>query len=150
MDLPILKTKFKGKILILVHIICYWSFLSNSNWVYGQEHCKEHFKGEEKDLLPLLEAAERTQIEEENNTSSSFVEQIMLLMESTHSHLFPFFMAGLLPHEAMQYVDLVCLYTCDQQRVATMLKSLTTLTEGAHPPSICNIPLKSLWLFHLL
>ncbi|KAG1331698.1 hypothetical protein COCNU_02G016660 [Cocos nucifera] len=109
-----------------------------------QEHCKEHFKEEEKELLPLLAAAERTQIEEENNTSSSFVEQMMLLMESTHSHLFPFFMAGLLPHEAMQYVDLVCLYTCDQQRVAAMLKSLITLTEGTHPPSICTTPLKSI------
>ncbi|XP_008806114.2 uncharacterized protein LOC103718891 [Phoenix dactylifera] len=148
-DLPIMNginEDIKSLVAMDAGAPCYQEALLNLSLRFKtlQEHCKEHFKEEEKELLPLLEAAERTRIGEENDTSSSFAEQVMLLMESTHSHLFPFFMAGLLPHEAMQYVDLVCLCTCDQQRVVAMLKSLTTLIDGTHPPSICNIPLKSL------
>lgn len=110
-----------------------------------QEHYKEHFKEEEKELLPLLEAVERMQIQLGNDdASSSLVEKVMAFMEGTHSHLFPFFMAGLLPHEAMEYVDLVSLRTRDQQRVVAMLRSLTIRTEGTHPPFICNAQLKSL------
>ncbi|RZS03803.1 hypothetical protein BHM03_00034027 [Ensete ventricosum] len=98
-----------------------------------EEHFKGHFQEEEKNLLPQLEMAMRSQREEEEDESSSrsWMEQVLVLMEATHSpRLFPFFMAGLLPDEAMQYVGLVRRQTADQQRLASMLRSLITVLEA--------------------
>ncbi|KAG8501828.1 hypothetical protein CXB51_004691 [Gossypium anomalum] len=67
-----------------------------------QKHCKEHFDEEEKDVLPLLEATELSG-EEEKRVFEDCIEA----MKVTHSHLFNFFLEGLLPSEAMEYVDLI-------------------------------------------
>ncbi|XP_076890976.1 uncharacterized protein LOC143542225 [Bidens hawaiensis] len=66
-----------------------------------QEKCKQHFEEEEREVLPLMEAVELTQGQQER-----LIEQSLDVMPSTHSHLLKFFMEGLLPHEAMLYLDL--------------------------------------------
>lgn len=112
---------------------------------YGlQEHCKEHFKEEERELIPLFDAANRM-LREEGNTSSRWAEEVMGAMEATHSQrLFPFFMAGLLPQEAVQYLDIVCRCIADKHHVVSMLRSLVASLEGKHPHSvISNYSLKS-------
>lgn len=83
-----------------------------------QKHCREHFEEEEKDLLPLLEAAETSKEQKE-----SVLERCLEVMEATHSHLFRFFIEGLLPHNAMKYLDLISMYS-DKERVASMLHSI--------------------------
>ncbi|XP_077234456.1 hemerythrin HHE cation-binding domain protein [Tasmannia lanceolata] len=89
-----------------------------------QEHCREHFEEEEKGLLPLLEGTEISKEREEG-----MLVQCFEVMEGSHSHLFHFLMAGLLPRDAMLYLDLVC--TCmSRQRVASILQVLTTRMEG--------------------
>ncbi|OAY76979.1 hypothetical protein ACMD2_18167 [Ananas comosus] len=108
------------------------------------EHCKEHFKEEERELIPLFDAANRM-LREEGNTSSRWAEEVMRAMEATHSQrLFPFFMAGLLPQEAVQYLDIVCRCIADKHHVVSMLRSLVASLEGKHPHSvISNYSLKS-------
>ncbi|KAL5223185.1 hypothetical protein ABZP36_027898 [Zizania latifolia] len=74
-----------------------------------QDHTKEHFKEEEKELLPRLEGVRRMQREEGNvsdKSNTAWASEAMGAMEMTHSKLFAFFMTGLLPQEAMQYLDL--------------------------------------------
>ncbi|XP_022133544.1 uncharacterized protein LOC111006103 [Momordica charantia] len=77
-----------------------------------QEHCKHHFMDEEKKLLPLLEAVELTKEQQEN-----MLEQLLDVMKQTHSHLLNFFLEGLLPQEALQYLDLVT-SSCDKNRAS--------------------------------
>ncbi|KAF8397909.1 hypothetical protein HHK36_016834 [Tetracentron sinense] len=89
-----------------------------------QEHCKEHFGEEERKLLPLLEAAELSKEKQE-----SVVEQCMEVMEGTHSHLFHFLIEGLLPRNAMHYLDLITRYG-DKERAATMLRTLSSRVES--------------------
>lgn len=67
-----------------------------------QENCKEHFEEEEKGILPLLEGAELSQGQQDK-----LLDQSLDVMPSTHSHLLRFFMEGLLPHEAILYLDLI-------------------------------------------
>jgi hypothetical protein len=43
-----------------------------------------------------------------DNSSSTWASEAVATMEVTHSKPFPFFMTGLLPQEAMKYLDLVC------------------------------------------
>ncbi|KAF3332050.1 Hemerythrin HHE cation binding domain-containing protein [Carex littledalei] len=98
-----------------------------------QEHCKEHFREEEKELFPLIDSVYRMQRIEgdiSNWSNSGWVGQVVSATELTHSRLFPFFIAGLLPQEAMEYVDLICRSTRDPQQLASMLQSLTSLLEG--------------------
>ncbi|KAG8054662.1 hypothetical protein GUJ93_ZPchr0001g30397 [Zizania palustris] len=74
-----------------------------------QDHTKEHFKEEEKELLPRLEGVRRMQRDEGNvsdKSNTAWASEAMGTMEMTHSKLFAFFMTGLLPQEAMQYLDL--------------------------------------------
>ena len=47
-------------------------------------------------------------------------EQYINVMQGTHSHLIRFFIEGLLPHEAMEYVDLVMI-CMDQETMASIL-----------------------------
>eukprot|EP00262_Sarcandra_glabra_P018889 TRINITY_DN6936_c0_g1_i1.p1 TRINITY_DN6936_c0_g1~~TRINITY_DN6936_c0_g1_i1.p1 ORF type:complete len:225 (+),score=33.02 TRINITY_DN6936_c0_g1_i1:90-677(+) len=89
-----------------------------------QKHCKEHFEEEERELLPLLEAAELSKARQEGVLIQCFE-----VMESTHSHLFHFLMSGLLPHDSMQYLDVVSRCS-DKQRVAAILATLTARIEG--------------------
>ncbi|KAL4312791.1 hypothetical protein GQ457_01G045100 [Hibiscus cannabinus] len=81
----------------------YKEALSNlSNRLHSlQKHCKQHFEDEENDLLPLLEATELSGEEE-----MRVFEQCFSAMSLTHSHLFNFFLEGLLPSQAMEYLDL--------------------------------------------
>ncbi|KAJ8630483.1 hypothetical protein MRB53_023806 [Persea americana] len=100
------------------------------------EHCKEHFEEEEQELLPLLEAAELSKEKQEG-----VLAQCMEVMGATHSHLFHFLMAGLIPQDAMQYLDMVTRCN-DSPRLATMLRELTARMEGSSSPSMWD-PLKS-------
>lgn len=84
-----------------------------------QEHCKEHFEEEERDLLPLMEAAADMRKEQQERV----LEQCLDVMEGTHSHLFRFFIDGLLPQDAMQYLDLITRCS-DKERVASMLRMI--------------------------
>ncbi|KAI7987222.1 Bifunctional adenosine 5'-phosphosulfate phosphorylase/adenylylsulfatase HINT4 [Camellia lanceoleosa] len=64
------------------------------------DHCKEHFEEEERELLPLMEATELSREQQEK-----VLEQCLDVMQGTHSHLFHFFIEGLLPQDAMHYLD---------------------------------------------
>ncbi|KAJ9540150.1 hypothetical protein OSB04_026656 [Centaurea solstitialis] len=67
-----------------------------------QGNCKEHFEEEEKGILPLMEGAELSELQQDK-----LLEQTLDVMPATHSNLLRFFMEGLLPHEAMLYLDLI-------------------------------------------
>ncbi|KAK9283037.1 hypothetical protein L1049_011265 [Liquidambar formosana] len=96
------------------------ALLSLSNRLKSlQEHCKEHFEEEERDLLPLMEAAADMRKEQQERV----LEQCLDVMEGTHSHLFRFFIDGLLPQDAMQYLDLITRCS-DKERVASMLRMI--------------------------
>uniref|UniRef100_A0A804QYC2 Uncharacterized protein n=2 Tax=Zea mays TaxID=4577 RepID=A0A804QYC2_MAIZE len=110
-----------------------------------QDRTKEHFKEEESDLLPRLEQVRRMQREEgkvSGRSSSAWASEAVSTMEMTHSKLFPFFMTGLLPQEAMQYLDLVCRCTKNTRHLVSMLRSLAERLEDANPSIIHNNPTK--------
>ncbi|GMI73264.1 hypothetical protein like AT3G54290 [Hibiscus trionum] len=81
-----------------------------------QKHCKEHFEEEEEDLLPLVEATELSGEEE-----MRVFEECFNVMRATHSHLFNFFLEGLIPSEAMEYVDLM-MKCSDKQHKASLFQ----------------------------
>ncbi|XP_009623085.1 uncharacterized protein [Nicotiana tomentosiformis] len=81
-----------------------------------QEHSKKHFEEEEKNLLPLMEAAELSKAQQDK-----VLDQCLDVMHGTHSHLFRFFMEGLLPQDAMHYLDMLSRCS-DQNRVSSMLR----------------------------
>ncbi|KAG6758623.1 hypothetical protein POTOM_038982 [Populus tomentosa] len=82
------------------------------------EHSKEHFQEEERDVLPLMEALELGK-----DQQLRVLEQCIDVMQGTHSHLFSFFIEGLLPREAMQYLDLIT--RCKEEKlVASMLRRI--------------------------
>lgn len=83
-----------------------------------QDHCKQHFEEEERELLPLIEAAELSKEQQEK-----VLEQCLDVMQGTHSHLFRFFMEGLLPQDALQYLDMV-ITSSNKERVASMLRMI--------------------------
>ena len=110
-----------------------------------QDHTKEHFKEEEKELLPRLEGVRRMQREEgsvSDKSNSGWASEAMGTMEMTHSKLFPFFMTGLMPQEAVQYLDLVCRCTKNTRHLVSMLRSLAERLEDANPSIIHNNPTK--------
>lgn len=81
-------------------VICFvWPW--GSNILCLQKHCKEHFEEEERDLLPLVEATELS-----SEQQKRVLAQCVSAMQGTHSRLFNFFLEGLAPEEAMQYLDL--------------------------------------------
>lgn len=81
-----------------------------------QEHCKHHFLDEEKNLLPWLEAVELNKEQQDK-----MLEQLLDVMKQTHSHLLNFFLEGLLPLEALQYLDLI---TSSSDKIRTSLGSM--------------------------
>ncbi|KAK9061353.1 hypothetical protein SSX86_018534 [Deinandra increscens subsp. villosa] len=89
-----------------------------------QEKCKQHFEEEERGVLPLMEAVELTQSQQER-----LFEQAIDVMASTHSHLLKFFMEGLLPQEAMLYLDLITRCT-DKDRVGSIYRFLVEEYQG--------------------
>ncbi|RLN23166.1 uncharacterized protein C2845_PM07G29490 [Panicum miliaceum] len=110
-----------------------------------QDHTKEHFKEEESDMLPRLEGVRRMQREEgkvSDKSNSAWASEALATMEVTHSKLFPFFMTGLLPQEAMQYLDLICRCTKNTRHLVSMLRSLAERLEDANPSIIHNNPTK--------
>lgn len=88
------------------------------------ENCKQHFEEEERGILPLMEAAELTQGQQEK-----LLEQSLDVMPSTHSHLLKFFMEGLLPQEAMLYLDLITKCT-DKDRADSIYSFLVEEHNG--------------------
>ncbi|GMG99486.1 hypothetical protein Nepgr_001326 [Nepenthes gracilis] len=82
-----------------------------------QENCKQHFEEEEEQVFPLMEAAEVTR-EQQGRVLNQSIE----VMRGTHSHL-GFFIDGLLPSEAMQYLDLIMHYV-NKETAAVMLRAL--------------------------
>ncbi|KAI3705260.1 hypothetical protein L1987_75494 [Smallanthus sonchifolius] len=89
-----------------------------------QENCKQHFEEEERGILPLMEAAELTQGQQER-----LLEQSLDVMPGTHSHLLKFFMEGLLPQEAMLYLDLITRCT-DKDRAGSIYRFLVEEHHG--------------------
>ncbi|KAK9078712.1 hypothetical protein SSX86_002769 [Deinandra increscens subsp. villosa] len=89
-----------------------------------QENCKQHFEEEERGILPLMEAAELTQGQQER-----LLEQSLDVMPGTHSHLLKFFMEGLLPQEAMLYLDLITRCT-DKDRAGSIYRFLVEEHDG--------------------
>ncbi|GFZ11252.1 hypothetical protein Acr_22g0006500 [Actinidia rufa] len=83
-----------------------------------QDNCKEHFEEEERELLPLMEAAELSKEQQEK-----LLEQCLDVMQGTHSHLFHFFIEGLLPQDALYYLDMV-IRSSSKERVASMLRMI--------------------------
>ncbi|CAA7046174.1 unnamed protein product [Microthlaspi erraticum] len=67
-----------------------------------QMMCKSHFEEEEKDLLPMVEAAEMGK-----EKQKKLMNQSLEVMRGSHSHLFDFLLEGLTPQDAMQYIDLL-------------------------------------------
>jgi len=110
-----------------------------------QDHTKEHFKEEESDMLPRLEGVRRMQREEgkvSDKSNSAWASEALATMEVTHSKLFPFFMTGLLPQEAVQYLDLIFRCTKNTRHLVSMLRSLAERLEDANPSIIHNNPTK--------
>ncbi|XP_076898424.1 uncharacterized protein LOC143551955 [Bidens hawaiensis] len=91
-----------------------------------KENCKQHFAEEERGILPLMEAAELTRGQQEK-----LLEQCLDVMPSTHSHLLKFFMEGLLPQEAMLYLDLITRCT-DKDRAGSIYRFLVEEHHGKH------------------
>ncbi|XP_057981381.1 uncharacterized protein LOC131166814 [Malania oleifera] len=85
-----------------------------------QQYCKEHFDEEERKLLPCVEA-----VEVSREQHGRVFERCLEVMEGTHSGLFPFLIEGLLPREAMQYLDLIITQCSNKERVASMLRAVT-------------------------
>lgn len=83
-----------------------------------KDHCKEHFHREERELLSLMEATEMRKDEQERILGQCFE-----VMHGTHTHLFRFFMEGLLPHDAIHYLDMIT-QAKDKNRVTSMLLGL--------------------------
>uniref|UniRef100_A0A803NVZ5 Uncharacterized protein n=1 Tax=Cannabis sativa TaxID=3483 RepID=A0A803NVZ5_CANSA len=83
-----------------------------------REHCKEHFVEEEIQVLPYIEATELSKPKQRR-----VLEQSLDVMQGTHSRLFNFFLEGLLPLDAMQYLDLVAMCH-DEERMSSMLQMI--------------------------
>ncbi|KAH9321982.1 hypothetical protein KI387_016621 [Taxus chinensis] len=83
-----------------------------------EAHCIEHFKEEEESLLPLLEAANLGNKEQEALLGNCFS-----IMELSHSQFLPYLFSGLLPHEIQQYFE-VAIRCQDKQQVIQMIRSL--------------------------
>lgn len=80
---------------------------------------KEHFKEEEKEQLPLLEAAGFG-----TSKQQPMVAQAFLVMEASHSRLLPYLLEGLKPHEVHQYLGIMKLSTADNAEKNSMLRRI--------------------------
>lgn len=79
--------------------------------------CKAHFEEEEKELLPMVEAAEMGK-----EKQKKLLNQSLQVMRETHSRTFDFLLEGLTPQEAMQYLDLLMKFG-DQDLISSFLSS---------------------------
>ncbi|CAL5210123.1 unnamed protein product [Lathyrus oleraceus] len=80
-----------------------------------QGQSKQHFKEEEVELLPLVEALELSKEQEENALDQCF--DVML---ETHGRLLKFFLEGLQPRDAMKYLDLISMCR-NKEKMESML-----------------------------
>ncbi|CAL0316455.1 unnamed protein product [Lupinus luteus] len=79
-------------------------------------HCKEHFREEESELLPFIEALELSKEQEE-----SALELCFTVMQETHGRLLKLFLEGLQPNDVIKYLDLIS--KCrDKERMESMLQ----------------------------
>lgn len=83
-----------------------------------QEHCKEHFRKEERDLLSLMEA---TELQKDEHTI--ILGQCLEVMHETHTLQFRFLMEGLLPHDAMHYLDII-VQSNDKMKATSIIRTL--------------------------
>jgi hypothetical protein len=67
-----------------------------------QENTVEHYHEEEREQLPLLEAAGFGTKKQE-----MLVGQCLAVMEMSHGHLLPYLLQGLQPHEIQQYLGIL-------------------------------------------
>lgn len=74
---------------------------------------KEHFQEEEKEQLPLLQAAGYGM-----RRQQPMVAQAFMVMESMHSRLLPYLLEGLKPHEVHQYLGLMTSFTNENEKNA--------------------------------
>lgn len=93
-------------------------------------HSIEHFKEEETELLPLLNAAGVG-----SKQQSALVGKCVEIMESMHARLFPFMLSGLQPHQIHQYVSLLQ-KSLEEGNKALLSRMLTILkqTEDEYAP----------------
>ncbi|XP_008231863.1 PREDICTED: uncharacterized protein LOC103331030 [Prunus mume] len=84
-----------------------------------QERYRQHFLEEEREVLPYMEAAELNKEQQQR-----LLDQCVDVMQESHSHnLFIFLLQGLLPHEAMHYLDLISMCS-NKERTASMLQMI--------------------------
>ncbi|KAL8166717.1 hypothetical protein V2J09_008216 [Rumex salicifolius] len=88
-----------------------------------QENFRQHFVEEERNVFPLFEAVDLSK-EQQRTTMQGCIAE----MQGTHSHLFRFFMEGLQPHEAVQYMDLV-IYSMDKDNAICTLGRLKNFQQ---------------------
>ena len=69
-------------------------------------------------MLPYIEATELSKPRQRK-----VLEQSLDSMQGTHSRLFNFFLEGLLPVDAMHYLDLVAMCH-DEERMSSMLQMI--------------------------
>ncbi|CAM6046497.1 unnamed protein product [Sphagnum compactum] len=67
-----------------------------------QENTVEHYHEEEREQLPLLEAAGFG-----TKKQDGLVGQCLAVMETSHGHLLPYLLQGLRPHEIHQYLGIL-------------------------------------------
>ncbi|CAI8605168.1 unnamed protein product [Vicia faba] len=80
-----------------------------------QGQTKQHFKEEEVEILPLMEALELSKEQEENALDQCF--DVML---ETHGRLLKYFLEGLQPRDAMKYLDLISMCR-NKEKMESML-----------------------------
>lgn len=78
-------------------------------------NCQQHFEEEERELLPYMEAADLGKVQQ-----GRILEQCLDAMRETHTHQFRFFLEGLLPQDAIHYLDMI-IKSSDNNRVSLML-----------------------------
>lgn len=80
-----------------------------------KKNCQQHFEEEERELLPYMEAADLGKAQQ-----GKILEQCLDAMRETHTHQFRFFLEGLLPQDAIHYLDMI-IKSSDNNRVSLML-----------------------------
>ncbi|KAL3520895.1 hypothetical protein ACH5RR_019044 [Cinchona calisaya] len=80
-----------------------------------KKNCQQHFEEEERELLPYMEAADLGKVQQ-----GKILEQCLEAMCETHTHQFRFFLEGLLPQDAIHYLDMI-IKSSDNNHVSLML-----------------------------
>ncbi|MED6139647.1 hypothetical protein PIB30_085778, partial [Stylosanthes scabra] len=81
-----------------------------------QGQCNQHFRDEDVELLPMMEAVELS-----DERDKIALEQCLDVMQGTHRRLLKFFLEGLPSHDAMKYLDLISVCR-DKEKMECMLQ----------------------------